>query len=91
MMGMWRLARIPKDIRNRLHTEIVRILSAPDVNERFLTLDAEAGGNTSEDFATFQKPEMDRWARVGNSLVLQLAVNYWLGGREWLTKICENS
>jgi tripartite-type tricarboxylate transporter receptor subunit TctC len=75
--GMWSPARTPKNIVNRLNTEIARVLNSPDVKKRFLTLDAEAGGNAPEEFAAFQKSEMDRWARVVKSLGLQLEANYW--------------
>jgi len=74
--GMWGPARIPKDIVNRLNTEIVRVLNSADVKKRFLALNAEVGGNTPEEFAGFQKSEMAKWAILVKSLGLQSQASY---------------
>jgi tripartite-type tricarboxylate transporter receptor subunit TctC len=62
--GMWGPAKLPKEIVTRLNLEIVKVLHSPEVKKRFLAMDAEAGGNSPEEFAAYQKSEMAKWARV---------------------------
>lgn len=57
-------AATPLEIRNRLHAEVVKILRAPDIRERFLTMGAEAVGNSQEQFGAFIKSETAKWAKV---------------------------
>ena len=57
-------AATPVEIRNRLHTEVVKILRAPDIRERFLGMGAEPVGNTQEQFGAFIKSETAKWAKV---------------------------
>jgi len=48
----------------RLHTESVKLLKQPDVKERLDGAGFELIGNTPEQFATFIRTEIDKWARV---------------------------
>ena len=49
---------------NRLQSEIAKILKQPDIRERFVTLGAEPVGSTPEQFATFYRNEVAKWAKV---------------------------
>lgn len=57
-------AATPADIRNRLHTEVVKILRTPDMKEKFLGMGAEPVGSTQEQFGAFIKAESAKWAKV---------------------------
>ena len=57
-------AATPADVRNRLHTEVVKILRAPDIKERLLSMGAEPVGSTQEQFAAFIKSEVAKWGKV---------------------------
>ena len=57
-------AGTPKEIVQRLNAELVKILRMPDVGERFEGLGLDIVGNTSEEFAVFQKSEIAKWVRV---------------------------
>ncbi len=57
-------AATPADIRNRLHAEVVKILRAPDMREKFLAMGAEAVGSTQEQFGAFIKSETAKWGKV---------------------------
>ena len=46
------------EIRNRLHAEVVKILRAPDIKERLLSMGAEPVGSTQEQFGAFIKSEI---------------------------------
>jgi tripartite-type tricarboxylate transporter receptor subunit TctC len=57
-------ASTPREIVVRLHTESVKLLKQPDVKERLDGAGFELIGNTPEQFATFIRTEIDKWARV---------------------------
>ena len=54
----------PQPIINRLNTEIVKSLQAPDIRERLTGLGCEVVGNKPEELAAFLKAEMTKWAKV---------------------------
>ena len=62
--GLVAPAATPRDIVNRLHTEIVKILRMPDINERLSLQGADPVGSSAEEFGAFMKAETAKWARV---------------------------
>ncbi len=62
--GMWAPASTPPAIVEKLSMEISQITRLPEVRERFLALGAEPVGNTAEEFSTFNKSELAKWARI---------------------------
>jgi tripartite-type tricarboxylate transporter receptor subunit TctC len=62
--GMWAPASTPPAIVEKLSTEISQITRLPEVREKFLALGAEPVGNTAEEFSTFNKSELAKWARI---------------------------
>jgi tripartite-type tricarboxylate transporter receptor subunit TctC len=54
----------PPEIVARLHTEVAKILRAPEVRERLAALGAEPVGNTPDEFGAFIKTEMARWGKI---------------------------
>jgi tripartite-type tricarboxylate transporter receptor subunit TctC len=62
--GMWAPASTPAAIVEKLSSEIGHITRLPDVREKFLALGAEPVGSTSEEFAAFNKSELNKWARI---------------------------
>ena len=57
-------ARTPRPIVDRLHSEFVRALNAPDIRERLQGLGAEPVGNTPEQYTAFMQNEIAKWAKV---------------------------
>ncbi|HEX2828698.1 MAG TPA: tripartite tricarboxylate transporter substrate binding protein [Burkholderiales bacterium] len=57
-------AGTPPEAVARLHSEIVRALSLPDIRERLLREGAELGGNSPREFDAFVRSEMAKWAKV---------------------------
>jgi tripartite-type tricarboxylate transporter receptor subunit TctC len=57
-------ANTPKDIVNRLHGEMVKILQQPEIRQRFANDGATPVGNTPEQFAAYIKSELAKWAKV---------------------------
>ena len=57
-------ANTPQPILDRLYNEVVKILKAPDMQERLASLGMEASGMSPAEFTTFQKAEIEKWAKV---------------------------
>jgi tripartite-type tricarboxylate transporter receptor subunit TctC len=62
--GIFAPAKTSPEIVKRLNTEFVKIIKMADVRERFAALGLEPAGNSSEEFAAFQKAEIAKWAKV---------------------------
>jgi tripartite-type tricarboxylate transporter receptor subunit TctC len=60
-------ANTPKDIVNRLHGEMVKILQQPEIRQRFAGDGAEPVGNTPDQFAAYIKTELAKWAKVARA------------------------
>ena len=57
-------AGTPPEIVSKLNTEVLRVLAAPDFRSR-ITLEAVSPiGSTPEEFSSFMKSEIVRWAKV---------------------------
>jgi tripartite-type tricarboxylate transporter receptor subunit TctC len=54
----------PREIIQRLHAEIVKILRDPDVAERLDKLGVNVAANTPDEFAAFQKADIAKWTKV---------------------------
>ena len=61
-----------QDVVNRLHREIVVILSQPDVIERLKGLSADPGGMPPDQFGVFVKTELDRYGTVIRKVGIKL-------------------
>ncbi len=62
--GLLAPANTPRDIIAKLNSETNRLLSTAEMKERFATQGAEPAGNSPEQFASFIKSELDKWANV---------------------------
>ena len=57
-------ANLPKPIVARLHEELLKILSRPDVRERIVADGSEPAGNSPEEFRQFMLDDLAKWAKV---------------------------
>ena len=57
-------AGTPREIVQRLATEIKAILQMPDVHKRFVELGFDVVGDTPDEFAAFLRAENAKWKRV---------------------------
>jgi tripartite-type tricarboxylate transporter receptor subunit TctC len=62
--GLAAPAATPKDILARLHKEITRIQTLPDIRERFAQLGTEATTSTPEAFTALVREELVKWGKV---------------------------
>jgi len=67
-MGIWyglvAPAATPKDVLARLHKEITRIQTLPDIRERFVQLGTEPTSSTPERFTSLVREELAKWGKV---------------------------
>jgi tripartite-type tricarboxylate transporter receptor subunit TctC len=64
MQGVFFPAGTPREIVERLHREIVRIVALPEIAERLATLGFDPVANTPEEFAAYIRAEVTKWAKV---------------------------
>ena len=64
-------AATPREIVQRLNTEVVQWLSQPLVREQFVKMGFEIVGDTPEQFAAFLKNENARWGKLVRDLNLR--------------------
>jgi tripartite-type tricarboxylate transporter receptor subunit TctC len=57
-------ANTPKEIVRALHRDIVAIIKAPDIAQRFNAMGFDIIGNTPEEFQTFIEAEITKWGKV---------------------------
>jgi tripartite-type tricarboxylate transporter receptor subunit TctC len=62
--GVHAPAKTPKPIVNRLNAEFVKALKLPDVRERLTSLGFEIAGSTPEQYGSYIKSEITKWAKV---------------------------
>jgi tripartite-type tricarboxylate transporter receptor subunit TctC len=62
--GVLTVAGTPPDIVQRLNTEVTKILKSDEVKDRFGKTGVEVVAGTPEQFSTFLKSEVARWAKV---------------------------
>jgi tripartite-type tricarboxylate transporter receptor subunit TctC len=54
----------PNEVISRLHADSIKVLSRPDVNERFDIAGLEPMGTAPDEFGTYIRTEIVKWARV---------------------------
>ena len=62
--GLLAPAGAPREVVTRLHSEVARHLTAPEVKEALIRQGAEPVGSTPDQFAAFIKSEAQKWSRV---------------------------
>jgi tripartite-type tricarboxylate transporter receptor subunit TctC len=62
--GIFAVKGTPREIVGRLHSEVTKILRAPEVRRELAALGAEPGGDTPDEFGAFIKADMARWGMI---------------------------
>jgi tripartite-type tricarboxylate transporter receptor subunit TctC len=63
-LGLFAPTGTPRAIVDRLAAEALRILSVPEVIQRFHAQGAEPSPLGTEEFAAFVKSELEKWRKV---------------------------
>ena len=61
-------AGMPKEVVQRLNTEIVRIMATPEIKERFASFGTDVASSTPEELARFLAAEVKKIAQVAESV-----------------------
>jgi tripartite-type tricarboxylate transporter receptor subunit TctC len=69
--GFFAPAKTPAPLINKLHDDIVKVLSLPDVKTRLAQQGADPTPTTPEQFAAFQRSEITKWAKVVKAAGIQ--------------------
>ena len=69
--GILAPAETPKEIVNRLNSEIVASVSLPNVREQLTKMGFEIVANTPEQYAAFLREENVKWGKVVKDLGLR--------------------
>jgi tripartite-type tricarboxylate transporter receptor subunit TctC len=64
--GVLTVAGTPREIVQRLNSEMVKVLSSPEIKERFGKMGVEVVAGSPEQFSGFLRSEVGRWAKVIN-------------------------
>jgi tripartite-type tricarboxylate transporter receptor subunit TctC len=64
MQGLLAPAGTPKAITDRLHREVVRIVTQPEMRDKLLSMGFDPVGNTPEQFSAYMNVEIMRWGKV---------------------------
>ncbi|MDB5865169.1 MAG: transporter substrate-binding protein, partial [Betaproteobacteria bacterium] len=62
--AMWSTGGTPRAITARLHTETMRALRMPDVQQRLSSLGGEIGTMDLDQFAAFARAEYERYGKL---------------------------
>jgi tripartite-type tricarboxylate transporter receptor subunit TctC len=62
--GILAPAATPRDIVQRLNSEIVKALGASEIRERYAALGLTAVGSAPDPFETFFRAEIEKWGKV---------------------------
>ena len=69
--GMLAPARTPRDIVNRLYTEVSGVLKQPDIKARLASDGADAVGSAPDEFTRYIQSELTKWAKVARDAGIQ--------------------
>jgi tripartite-type tricarboxylate transporter receptor subunit TctC len=64
-------AKTPRDIVNRLHTEVTAVLKQPEIRARFAGDGADTVGSSPDEFTRYIQSELVKWAKVARDAGIQ--------------------
>ena len=70
--GIFAPAGTPADVVAKLHADVVRSLTAPEVKDKLATLGADPVGNSPQQMRTFLREDRERWAKLIKELNLKI-------------------
>jgi tripartite-type tricarboxylate transporter receptor subunit TctC len=62
--GIWAPAGVPKHVVAKLHAEVVKALSRPDVQQQLASQGASAIGTGPDEYADYLKSNTEKWSKV---------------------------
>ena len=62
--GIFAPAGLPQPVAKRLNAEFVKVMREPDLKQRLASLGADPLTSTPEEFSSYLRSEIDKWAKV---------------------------
>ena len=62
--AIWMPAKPPRDVLEKLQSELVRIIQSPDYRQRQLEAATDIVGSSAETLASFQKTEIEKYRKI---------------------------
>jgi tripartite-type tricarboxylate transporter receptor subunit TctC len=62
--GIWGVKGTPKDILDRMHAEVVKAVSSPEMRDIWVSQGSDTATMSQDQFAKFLASEIKRWAQV---------------------------
>lgn len=62
--GVWVPAKTPKDIVDKLNSEMVKIIQSPEYKQRMIESGCEAVGSSAEHLGQLQKAEIEKYRKI---------------------------
>ena len=69
--AIWLPAKTPRDVADKLHGEIVRIIQTPDYRQRQQEVATDIVGSSAETLGAFQKSEIEKFRKIAASAGIQ--------------------
>jgi len=69
--ALWLPARTPKDIVDKLHDEIVRIIQTPDFRQKQQDVATDVVGSSVEALAAYQKASIEKFRKIATAAGIQ--------------------
>jgi tripartite-type tricarboxylate transporter receptor subunit TctC len=69
--ALWLPARTPKDVADKLHDEIVRIIQTPDFRQRQQEVATDVVGSSVETLAAYQKASIEKFRKIATAAGIQ--------------------
>ena len=69
--ALWLPARTPKDVSDKLHGEIVRIIQTPDFRQRQQEVATDVVGSSAEALGTYQKTAIEKFRKIATTAGIQ--------------------
>jgi len=62
--GVWVPAKTPKDVVDKLNSEMVKIIQSPEYKQRMIESGSEAVGSSAEHLGQLQKAEIEKYRKI---------------------------
>jgi tripartite-type tricarboxylate transporter receptor subunit TctC len=69
--AIWLPAKTPRDVADKLHGEIVRIIQTPEYRQRQQEVATDIVGSSAETLGNFQKTEIEKFRKIAASAGIQ--------------------
>jgi tripartite-type tricarboxylate transporter receptor subunit TctC len=69
--ALWLPAKTPKDVADKLHTEIVRIMQTPDFRQRQQEVATDVVASTADALGAYQKAAIEKFRKIAMAADIQ--------------------